>query len=45
VSADAADGPQTLPILVGMLAGVVVLGQALAGRLAGAARANRTRDA
>jgi hypothetical protein len=44
-SADAADGPQTLSILVGMLAGVVVLGQALAGRVAGAARADRTRDA
>lgn len=44
-SPDAADEPGTLPILVGMLAAVVVLGQALAGRVAGAMRANRARDA
>ncbi len=44
-SPDAADGPGTLPLLVGMLAGVAVLGQALAGRVAGAVRANRARDA
>lgn len=44
-SPDDADGPGSLPILVGMLAGIVVLGQALAGRVAGGLRASRTRDA
>lgn len=44
-STDAADGPGSLPILVGMLAAVLVLGQALAGRVAAAVRATRTRDA
>ena len=44
-SPGAADEPGTVPILVGMLVAVVVLGQALAGRLATALRANRARDA
>ena len=44
-SPDDAGPPGSLPILVGLLAGVLVLGQALAGRVAAAMRANRTRDA
>jgi hypothetical protein len=44
-SPDSGDEPGTLPIVVGMLVAVVVLGQALAGRLAGVLRANRARDA
>jgi hypothetical protein len=44
-SSDAADEPGSLAILVGMLAGVIVLGQALGGRIAAAVRNMRTRDA
>jgi hypothetical protein len=45
VPSDDSAGPGGLAILVGMLAAVLVLGQALAGRVAGAVRATRTRDA
>lgn len=42
---DVDDGPRGLPILIGLLAAMLVLGQSLAGRVATAVRTPRTRDA
>jgi hypothetical protein len=43
-SPDASDGPGSLSILVGMLAGILVLGQAFAARVGAAVRTIRTRE-